>query len=316
MYMFGLMSLLTMAFAVLFIAVCVMTIVRAVVVPAEVRRGSRCGGCGYELSDLTTERCSECGAKLLRVGVTTPAMIVRHRSSGVAAVLAWTSLVGMVGVFTSSFVTMALTSMPFGSYLADSRIKSDSTFSPPMRWRSDATEMPGNDYEIRIKLDVVTDEYAEIESGEIEVEIENSNGEAAIVVIDAVTLTYTIDDETEQQDVAFDESTARQLLQGLGYDPESESIRSEAAQLVALVEAVPDDPLSYGNVLWSSSASNPLRMLSTSPVGTSVMRASGFGGLPEGFGIVMGFVAFWLLVWIVGLVVITSRRKRLFNTAA
>jgi hypothetical protein len=71
---------------------CVLTIIRAVWIPGDVRRGCACGGCGYAIADTALGRCPECGGKFTKVGVTTPAMALRLRGSLGTAGFAWTVL--------------------------------------------------------------------------------------------------------------------------------------------------------------------------------------------------------------------------------
>ena len=310
MMMYSLFGLVPMIAMLMFVAVCVMTIVRALVIPAEVRRGSRCGGCGYEIADLTTERCSECGAKLLRVGITTPAMIVRHRSSGLAAGLAWTALVGAVSMLSMSIVSMS--AMSNTNWQANQRIQSTNTFAPPSNWNPQTRQTTGNDYSLSFVVDVVTDDDAKVESGEIEIEFTNANDETVVVVIDPLTFQYTLDGNTEPEDEAFDAAAAAALFESLGYDAESESILSESSQIEALVFEVSNDPQNYENILWNTST-GPFNSLQRNSGSSSSMPAGGVGPLTAGMGLAMGMMAFWLIVWAVGLGLMTWRRKRLFN---
>ena len=314
MMMYSLFGLIPMIAMLLFVAVCIMTIVRAVVIPAEVRRGSRCGGCGYEIADLTTERCSECGAKLLRVGITTPAMIVRHRSSGIAAGLAWTALVGAVSMLSMSLVSVyAMSTMSSMNYQANRRFQSTNTFSPPSEWDPQTRQTTGNDYSLAFVVDVVTDEDGIVESGEIEVEITNANNQTVVAVIDPVTFLYTIDNKTEPEDEAFDVAAVTALFESLGYDAESESFQRESSQIESLVFEVPNDPQNFESFLWNTSSTDPFLSLQRKGASSSSMPAGGVGGLPAGAGLAMGLIVFWLIVWATGLALLTWRRRRLFN---
>jgi hypothetical protein len=75
--------------------VCVGVVLRALIVPSDVRRQCCCGGCGHAIVDVKSERCPECGGLLTKVGVSTPAMAVRLRGGMGWAVLAWTVVCGL-----------------------------------------------------------------------------------------------------------------------------------------------------------------------------------------------------------------------------
>lgn len=74
----------------------VVLVVRSTLAPMWMRRRSSCGGCGYELESLGAGVCPECGASLLRVGVASPRMAVRLRSSAFLLVVGWTLMASMV----------------------------------------------------------------------------------------------------------------------------------------------------------------------------------------------------------------------------
>jgi hypothetical protein len=69
---------------------------RAVTLPRGTRSAGACERCKYDVAELATFTCPECGADLRRVGIITPAMEARRRGSMAGAILAWTFLCGLL----------------------------------------------------------------------------------------------------------------------------------------------------------------------------------------------------------------------------
>jgi hypothetical protein len=100
----------------LLVIVCAGVVLRAMVIGAEARRGPCCGGCGSGVGSLAAGKCPECGGDYLRVGVTTPAAVLRQRPGPGTALLAWTTLC-MAG---ASVMTML--------------VQNATWFAPPPAW--------------------------------------------------------------------------------------------------------------------------------------------------------------------------------------
>ena len=82
---------------------------RAVMPPPGLPRGAACGSCGYELTTVEGGRCSECGADLLKAGVTTRRNVVRTAGSLPAALLGWTVIAATlagVGLYVVSWYSI------------------------------------------------------------------------------------------------------------------------------------------------------------------------------------------------------------------
>lgn len=71
---------------------------RAIFAPIGTHKGAGCGSCGYELASLQSGRCCECGADLLKSGVTTRRGIIRVRGSLYAALLGWSYIAFTIAV--------------------------------------------------------------------------------------------------------------------------------------------------------------------------------------------------------------------------
>jgi hypothetical protein len=305
----SLVGLLPLAAAALFILVCVLVVLRAVVAPAEFRRGAHCGGCGYELSRITDERCPECGARLIRVGVTTPAMVLHHRSSGLLAGLAWTSLVGLLGAMTFGIVALFTSPFTTGTGAVNQRVSSSQTFTPQTQWNNTTNQLERqNDYRISIQSDVVTDEAGMAESGEVTLTLSRTGGQKAKASIDVMTLEYTIDGDSQPE--PFDADAAKGLIAELGFDAESQSVQNEASQIFMLVQAVQTDPVNYENALYNANLGSGMLQSSGSSVSFSP------AAFPSGTIMVLVLLGFWTFVWLAGLVLINWRRRRLFGAAA
>src|SRR4051794_33122844 len=80
--------------AALAILVCLGVIARALLIPSDVRRTCCCGACGYVMPDRIPDQCPECGGRIAKVGISTPAMAVRLRGGLGWALLAWTVICG------------------------------------------------------------------------------------------------------------------------------------------------------------------------------------------------------------------------------
>ncbi|HYF14529.1 MAG TPA: hypothetical protein VD971_05580 [Phycisphaerales bacterium] len=90
-------SWLGYGFATLAVLLCAWILFRTLVVPPDARRACCCGACHHAVAKDAgpASRCPECGASYDRVGITTPALLVRSRGGLGVALLAWTTIVGL-----------------------------------------------------------------------------------------------------------------------------------------------------------------------------------------------------------------------------
>lgn len=67
-----------------------------------------CASCGYPTIRLSSPRCPECGADLLREGVLAPSMRVRGAGGVFLVIVAWTIAITTLTLFLASWVAFAL----------------------------------------------------------------------------------------------------------------------------------------------------------------------------------------------------------------
>jgi hypothetical protein len=236
-------------------------------------------------------------------------MVLHHRSSGLLAGLAWTSLVGLLGAMTFGIVALFTSPFTTGTGAVNQRVSSSQTFTPQTQWNNTTNQLERqNDYRISIQSDVVTDEAGMAESGEVTLTLSRTGGQKAKASIDVMTLEYTIDGDSQPE--PFDADAAKGLIAELGFDAESQSVQNEASQIFMLVQAVQTDPVNYENALYNANLGSGMLQSSGSSVSFSP------AAFPSGTIMVLVLLGFWTFVWLAGLVLINWRRRRLFGAAA
>jgi predicted RNA-binding Zn-ribbon protein involved in translation (DUF1610 family) len=95
-YAYGMFGLLGPLVGLVLVAASIHAVWRAVTLPRRTKGAAACERCKYEVADLATFTCPECGEDLRRVGIITPAMEARRRGSLAGAILGWTFLCGAV----------------------------------------------------------------------------------------------------------------------------------------------------------------------------------------------------------------------------
>ncbi len=249
---------------------CALIIGRAVFVPSEARRGATCGACGHQITEVAQGRCPECGALLLRAGLITRPMLLRHRGSLAAALLAWTVLVITVASWGGSALMQAVF-MQQTSGPTKTRIVKEQSFEP-----GDGFE-PAR-YTIRFDINVVLDRSSDIESGTIEVSLRVPGKKKSVATIDPALTRCTVQDPDGKEVSTgqhFDAAAAAALYTASGLDPADPRHAKEADILYELVQTALADPQNFEQTfqLDRLGAPSPLRSTgggsSMSPIGDS-----------------------------------------------
>ena len=320
MFMFGLVFMfLWIPILVVVGALGVALIVRCVTAPAWMRRGAACAGCGYELTALGDGRCPECGASLVKVGVTTPRLAVRIRGSMFMLFSGWTLLSVAVVVPVLSVI---------GYYASMSQMQQFATMGGAQRgviqtrlipngyWINDLQrKRQTQDYWIDLNVDLVTADSFTLESGTATLTFDKDRGSHELVV-DLMELSWQLSDNAGtlvQSGDTFDAKAARGVYDVVGLDTTSIKSNSEEAEyLVAFLSKYADDPMGYmaGN---NFSFENPL----SEEGGSTSWMPSGGGGFvtandPYETAMLIA-VGISGVLYVIGLVLLVMKRAKLLG---
>ncbi len=289
---------------------------RAVMPPPGLPRAAGCGSCGYELATLTHGRCSECGADLLKAGVTTRRNAVRTAGSLPAALLGWTAIVltgGTVLMYAVSIVALTRTGMMGGGL----NYTSNYTFRPVA-----PASQTAPDFRLRVDVDVVGNFGMGANSGQISMEIAGPAAKPVILFPDATTDEWIItrEDGTElARGRTIRSGDILAAFTAAGLDPAQHPMVSDLADRVEdLAVSALADPFTYE----TSAALHPMNPTS----GAAYLQQSGGGsnfggGAFSPFGpastldyiVPLGILGVGLVVWGAGAFFIVRRRARLIE---
>lgn len=317
------------------LAVCmalgVVLIRRGVSAPEWMRRGACCGGCGYELSSVGEGRCPECGAALIKVGVSTPRMAVRLRGSVFLLVMGWTlaagsgaaPVVGTIGWLAS----MAQMNQLMGAGVAGTTgpCTMSCILNPsPLGSRLSAVDVEPETYSIEFAADMVTDINDTVLSGTLELEFVDSPV-PAVVSLSLPDMTWTMTDESGsvlQEGKALGTGDAMTIYRAAGLDVTNESTIEELAYLSTAVADFVYSPEWDSDGLFL--AENPLvasnRDTDWSASGVAQSAAMWSNGVTNWFGVwEIAMVASILVagvVYIIGLVFFIRMRMKMMRQPA
>lgn len=298
----------------LLVILCVMVIARAVIVPMDARRGAACGACGHEVTELAPGRCPECGAHLVRAGLVTRAMLLRHRCSLAAAILAWTVVVVTAASWAASMLTMAFYSASSGG-TGKTQLTKTQEFAPLGPRQANRASR----YSIEVKIDVILDRSTNVEFGTIEVSLIGPGQQTAVADVDAVTGACTILDPkgvTVASEPSFNDAAAAALYAAAGLDATTSPNDEEAAVLKQLIAGALLDPEQFESTLWQQ------RMSGQGGVGLPALDTRGgssstspvMGGLAANGGGLVGAIALiGLTVYGAGCAAIVWLRRRVVS---
>lgn len=285
-----LVSMLYFIPVLVFIGLSIAAVRRAIVLPRSVPGHASCGNCGYNVENLGSRRCPECGQDLLTVGIVTRRLLLARRGSLVFALAGWTFLcLIMLGLALSGAALAAQRLAVGGSVLEinsvtlvpavgglraitiQTRASDDPRTAPPNAIDATAVTPDGRLTYLRISRDGLW--FVGSDSGAVQVE---SGGPAV-----------------------------QTWLAGTGLDPMADEHRELTTALTDLIVSLDDGepfdsavagiPLSFQSVTTGQSITAPGR---TSAAATFLPAAA------------TGLSA---LVWLVGLAYIIRRRRRLLR---
>lgn len=332
MFMYGLLFVYAMWIPALLLlgAIGVVLVVRSVGTPSWMRRGAGCAACGYELTTLREGRCPECGASLLKVGVTTPRLAVHLRGNTFLLVTGWTMVVCVGTAPVLGFIGWIASMQQVNQMMAAGGM---GTLSGPANYSSllvpgaaaDRMTLQGTEpeaYSIAFDANMITDDSDSIVSGLLVLAF-NDTPNAITVTLDLSDKSWTTLDGTGEiirEGVTFGAPESMQAYRDAGLDVTSPSTLEEAAYLSTAVDEfwyspewsiedlfVVGSPLVAENVTadWSQSgaAQSMAGYASFSPMST-------FGAWEATFLAVAGLA---IVVYFAGLVLLVMKRSRMMR---
>lgn len=291
---------------------------RAVMPPAGLPRGASCGSCGYELGAIA-ERCSECGADLLKAGIMTRRNAIRMAGSLPAALMGWTVIATALGGVAFG-ITMAVVFARQGGQLVSQNYAATVRLAPMAHLHDDGrTYAPSADYTVVFDVDVVGAWGAPADSGSITVTVRGPDRES-VVVMNAQSGAWQLFDHAGAEvasGIAFDPDDAAEVYRLAGLDvAENAALNHESSQLGGLLNRAYDDPFNIDNDaittlgLVGMQPDQALGGLRRTGATTNFNPMAGFSaGLVESMA-VSGVV---LIIWGVGIVLIVRRRAKVIR---
>lgn len=268
------------------LAASVVVIWRAVTLPRGSRRAPACERCRYEVAELTTFTCPECGGDLRQVGIITPAMEVRRRGSLALAVLGWTILCGSLAymVFIFSFFFIGFTSVQ--------SVQGQSS-------QIDLTPLSGSYRSVSLAYDT---DYASITS-ELELGLTLNDGATRWLTLDPGPMTV---EGLPGGTAAWDGGAVERFFADAGLDVDDAQVKADARELQRFVDAILVAPsAAYGGNMVQHAVQHG------STTATMAGPAAAFG--PSAAWLLAG-LAVLAIVYVVGLLWIVSRRRTLVRT--
>lgn len=319
--MLGMMitGVLTILGFVIAVALAIMAVWRAVVPPSGTPRTAGCGSCGYELGTTAAGRCPECGADLLRCGITTRSAAVRLASSLPAALTGWTFIVLSIAVVILQIVSVVGLTQSVASGM---NYTSNHIFAPVPPANPNpapgSAAVPNTDFRLTINIDIVGTIGQPATSGDITLELTANNAAATFTFADASTNDWVLTDGAgatlaSGRNIRSDD--VLDAFRAVGLDPAAHpDVSDYADRIETLAAAALTNPHTYDSVAARSTVNLPPGVGTLRQVGGSSGYAS-----PTAFTttspadliapLIIGGVA--VSFWILGIVLITRRRARL-----
>jgi len=261
-----------------------------------VPRQAVCGACGYPVEGLNAGTCPECGRAIAEVGVCTPALASRHRSSGLGVVVSWTYLHAIAGTVLA--YVWALTAMS-GAWISSAQttlsITASLSSTPGMNLAVYANEFPGAGGGSR----TVNFNLGQTSAGNSVLTVNWVSGQSnmSLTKNDGTFVSYTGDKPIEA------------LFEDAGLNLADPVVVQEAAELQALLDwfqTTPESSWDGGTQPALTSFQVSSRYYSPAGAGSSPNQARSRAN------IILGTIAIGLLLfWFVGLVLILRRRRKL-----
>lgn len=318
---FSAASIFMLAYLGAFMALCIVELVRAVTLPPGVGEHPACGGCGYQVVDFPEGgRCPECGAFLIKAGLLTRRAAMRYRGTTYGLIVGWTSLVLIVavpiGAMVFSLLQASSPSMWMGGPTGMTKTQS---FAPPQTWDADLGQYVASaPYRVDFDMDVTIDNFQTATAGTIEIALRVGEQKAATAVI---TINDYIELRSSEGEVIgefsmFDDDTALALYEAAGLDTTSQAIVDEAKALAVLVQRAQTTPTYFeqAGMMWNAAGTTGAPVFSPQAGQSSYSTAStGNDGMVRMLVVMGTYVALFVVVYVIGLVLLIRRRRRLLS---
>ena len=236
-----------------------------------------CGKCGYAVTGLETMVCPECGSDLRVVGIVTPAMQFKQRSSIIVPILTWAFLVLIVGGNVSEIVASSVAMVL--------HTNSTKTYTS----RSSAYDA------VDLVLDGSSAEQRNPVADTCDVKLRLNDGRVVTMHVLDEQLTCEVDSGSIGGAGWLDRDVLLAWMKSVGIDTSLQQVRDEADDLSVLVNAAFTYP-----IMGSSPAPHALMKS-----GRSVMSRS---STPVWF--LLTSLVFWIVVWGVGVYLMVLGRRR------
>jgi hypothetical protein len=332
---------MVIGFGVMLLALCVTVILRAILPPPGIKdTNAHCGACEYQIVNMSTARCPECGADLLKVGLITRRMAVRYRGSTFGLIAGWSLLCLIAGWPLGAFAYYVLDSWGVTQTAASgapgplSSFRKTHTFAPPQTWDAENQKYaPSAEYRVRFTMNVTQDSWSTGVAGSIDAAIEIGDVVKARLEHNIDEASFTIFDEDGHVVDTFGYTTAktgRDLFEAAGFDLTDERVAQDADAFMGLFNAAIAQP-AYFEQTYSAQFPAVARGggggVQSAP--TAFMPESGTMSWAQTTGSVPGalfgmsraeLVAFWIfvsiaIIYIILLVLLLRRRRRMMSLA-
>lgn len=297
-FMFGLMYPLVVLALVAWLSYAIWV---AVTLPRRAVKQPACERCRYPVEGLGSLNCPECGADLRRIGIITRAMEVRRRGHLPGALVAWSLLCLMVGLFARGFIfSTFMTSAPTSA--GTTTTSQTHTLSP----NSGAYK----------SVEIAATQVVWLPNGSLSntvvLTLTSGDDSVATMKVTGPTLQFQWlgSDGTLRQGRGLSPADVRMWMRSLGIDAsapvvlgEADGICNVAADLATGGRGV----LASVQDLGGFSVSSGTLAMTT----TSQSIAGGLFLSREHATILLGGLALWILTWAYGFFLIARRRRRL-----
>jgi hypothetical protein len=254
-----------------------------------------CARCRYPTRDLSTSRCPECGADLLRDGVITPSMRVSQGGGALLAAAAWTIVVGIGAMLLAAWASFAIP--------VDTEIKVSVRGAPASGQFRDfavrgTTESSGRFFLPGFGSDGPAD---------LTLVVHDNNGEShsRTFTRESGAATYRLDDGRVVDEFSFDgltvQNVVKEILVDAGAASDSLVTSAEALEISNVIAG----SIGYWNISGGAafvSVSNSTMMRPKSSVIAALASLAPFGIMLVGVG-----------AWIAGLIILIKQHGKRFQ---
>lgn len=303
-----------------FLALCVVELVRAVTLPPGVGDHPACGGCGYQIIELPQEgRCPDCGAALAKAGLLTRRAAMRFRGTTYGLVVGWTTLFVTVTLPVGGLVlSILMANSPSFFSGGPMGLTKTQTFAPPQQWDAGLGEyVSAAPYRVDFDIDVVMSNAQNATTGTIEVAIrvgEQAESAKAVIDVEGGCDILSPQGESVAHYGIFDDLAARELYEAAGLDTKDKQVTDESAALSELVQSAITMPYYFeqSGMPWNPGGAAATQVFSAQGGQMSYQQIAGGNAPWVRISVVMGtFVLIFLVLYVVGLVLLLRRRRRL-----